>query len=827
MNGGRSSSAVKARAPSRGSSPSVKSRPSKNPPTEAVPTIHKSVPETNSKAAPKRASCSPSRGQVSNNGANNSAKTGITRSRGYSNGSEDVNPVLMGTKMVERVVNMRKLAPPKDDHVPNMNNTSGKLSVSQDNSGFGRSLSKKSFDMALRHLDIRRSMPGNMRAMITKVPASSVYSVRSESTKTQTISASDSPLATSSSTSSDHNSGKFVPYFIDRNLIHVLIMVATRAGGAESTTQTLDLAGSSAIQPGFANIQSSIDYQEKALVTEEVVELINNIDDDAQRIRLVPMHVFDNALNWHKQFIKRFGGNVSWEMYETEVKRRVDSVFEDPTVELKNPKQNHFNVDDIGLAVRMFKPTNLADVYCLAKMQEATIVVTKSISAALLATPKATGVEGYPTSYLEVDARETKEWGKNIADELCAMSVYVCPATFTQMKTEVAEDIQAVIEEFNLLNKSIVKDKFPIPVKEELSDELNGSKFFLKLDIRSGYHHIRMNENHEFLRKFVLVFFDDILIYDHSLEAHLSHLRQVLTVMKSNSLFAKKSKCVFAAASVEYLGHIISDKGVATDPSKILAMQEWHVPNTVKQLRGFLGLVIGAVLYQEGHPIAFLSKTLSPKHQTLSTYEKEFLAVLMALEKWRGGTENVVAGALSRISSGAELNALVLTSVNSDLLQQVKDKRKGKIIVGSSSQLKLSIIQHYHADAIGGHSGTVITFHRLEEIVVEAVDRTMQARIESLQMVKLQPHKHVTIRKEHQHKFSPKYYGPFMILKRIGTVAYRLELPPNSQVHLVFHVSQLKLCKGSSHKTGVLPHCGPNGLLIVEPIAILDKKLAT
>ncbi|PWA85070.1 hypothetical protein CTI12_AA153840 [Artemisia annua] len=205
MNGGRSSSAVKACTPSRGSSPSVKSRPSKNPPTEAPPTIHKSLPETNSKAAPKRASCSPSRGQVSNNGANNNARTGITRSRGYSNGSEDVNPVLMGTKMVERVVNMRKLAPPKEDHVSNVNNTSGKLSVSQDNSGFGRSLSKKSFDMALRHLDIRRSMPGNMRAMITKVPASSVYSVRSESTKTQTISASDSPLATSSSTSSDHS----------------------------------------------------------------------------------------------------------------------------------------------------------------------------------------------------------------------------------------------------------------------------------------------------------------------------------------------------------------------------------------------------------------------------------------------------------------------------------------------------------------------------------------------------------------------------------------------------------------------------------------------
>ncbi|KAI3771319.1 hypothetical protein L6452_02481 [Arctium lappa] len=247
VNGGRSSSVTKARATSvknpassRGSSPSVKARPSKNPPempgfaTEAPPHLKKSLPERpasvskgrpglntvklsasecNSKAIPKRSSCSPSRGQVSNGSANNSVKSGLTKSRGYSNGNDDVNPVLMGTKMVERVVNMRKLAPPRQDYISNQSNTSGKLSVSQDNSGFGRTLSKKSFDMALRHLDIRRSMPGNMRAMITKVPASSVYSVRSESTKTQTINASDSPLATSSSASSDNN-----PSFVDDNL---------------------------------------------------------------------------------------------------------------------------------------------------------------------------------------------------------------------------------------------------------------------------------------------------------------------------------------------------------------------------------------------------------------------------------------------------------------------------------------------------------------------------------------------------------------------------------------------------------------------------------
>ncbi|KAI3810944.1 hypothetical protein L1987_20629 [Smallanthus sonchifolius] len=198
VNGNRSSSALK----SHGSSPSVKNRPSKNPPEMPERSAVKlPVTETNLKAVPKRTSCSPSRRLVSNGGGNNSVKSGITRCHGYSNGNDDddVNPVLMGTKMVERVVNMRKLAPPRQDHISNQNNTSGKLSVSQENPGFGRSLSKKSFDMAMRHLDIRRSMPGNMRAMITKVPASTVYSVRPESTKSRTISTSDSPLATSSS----------------------------------------------------------------------------------------------------------------------------------------------------------------------------------------------------------------------------------------------------------------------------------------------------------------------------------------------------------------------------------------------------------------------------------------------------------------------------------------------------------------------------------------------------------------------------------------------------------------------------------------------------
>jgi RNase H-like domain found in reverse transcriptase/Reverse transcriptase (RNA-dependent DNA polymerase) len=93
-----------------------------------------------------------------------------------------------------------------------------------------------------------------------------------------------------------------------------------------------------------------------------------------------------------------------------------------------------------------------------------------------------------------------------------------------------------------------------------------------------------------FLRKFVLVFFDDILIYSSDFQSHLSHLISVLGLLQQHKLYAKLSKCEFATDKIEYLGHIISSAGVATDPSKITAMLQWLVPKTVRQLRGFLGL---------------------------------------------------------------------------------------------------------------------------------------------------------------------------------------------------------------------------------------------
>lgn len=205
------------------------------------------------------------------------------------------------------------------------------------------------------------------------------------------------------------------------------------------------------------------------------------------------------------------------------------------------------------------------------------------------------------------------------------------------------------------------------------------------------------------LRKCVIVFFDDILVYSSSFQKHLDHLRQVFSLLAAGQWYIKMSKCKFAQTQIANLGHVISADGVATDPTKVEAVFSWPQPSNLKELRSFLGLAgfyrkfvchyaviakpvtnllkkntlfvwteehstafntlkqalsstpvlalldfskafcietdarmtgVGTVHTQDGHPLAFLSKALGPRNQGLSTCEKEYLAVLMAVEQW-------------------------------------------------------------------------------------------------------------------------------------------------------------------------------------------------
>ncbi|XP_060210958.1 uncharacterized protein LOC132637972 [Lycium barbarum] len=268
-----------------------------------------------------------------------------------------------------------------------------------------------------------------------------------------------------------------------------------------------------------------------------------------------------------------------------------------------------------------------------------------------------------------------------------SQSPFASPALLVKKK----DSTWRLCVDYKRLNSMTVKNKYPIPIIEDLLDELNGANVFSKINLRAGYHQVRMKVSDEHKTSF--------RTHHGSFETSGSST----TGSKAAQVFAKQSKCDFAQSQIEYLGHIISGKGVSTDSRKVAAMVDWPQPSTLKKLRAFLGLTgyyrkfiknyaitsrpltqllkkggfkwgpeaskafeklkgamttplvlalpdfnkpfvlevdacnsgVGVVLMQERRPLAFMSQMLSKRHMGLSIYEKELIALLMAVDRWR------------------------------------------------------------------------------------------------------------------------------------------------------------------------------------------------
>ncbi|KAA0040679.1 Ty3/gypsy retrotransposon protein [Cucumis melo var. makuwa] len=388
--------------------------------------------------------------------------------------------------------------------------------------------------------------------------------------------------------------------------------------------------------------------------------------------------------------------------------------------------------------------------------------------------------------------------------------------------------------DYRALNNVTIPDKFPIPVVEELFDELGGASLLFKIDLKAGYHQIRMvdrdiektafrtHEGHyeflvmpfrltnapatfqslmnsifrPYLRKFVLVFFDDILIYSRNWEDHLKHMEIVFLVLRKHELFANWKKCSFGLAKVEYLGHLISSKGVEVDLEKIKAITKWPKPTNggfkwnaeveqaFEKLKEAMialpvlalpmfdkpfeietdasGYGVGAVLIQNKRPIAFYSHTLAIRDRSRPVYERELMAVVLAVQRWRPylwlakllgytfdveykpGVENKAADALSKVTPTIQTHTVtapvfpdlqiikeevekdirlmkIIAELNSNDNQQDSKfnicngmlKYKDRLVISQSSKLIPQVLHSYHDSAVGGHSGFLRTYKRI------------------------------------------------------------------------------------------------------------------
>ncbi|GKB87519.1 putative nucleotidyltransferase, ribonuclease H, partial [Tanacetum coccineum] len=270
--------------------------------------------------------------------------------------------------------------------------------------------------------------------------------------------------------------------------------------------------------------------------------------------------------------------------------------------------------------------------------------------------------------------------------------------------------------DYRQLDKLATKN---LPRINDLFDQLQVSRYFSKIDIRSGYHQLRVHGEDipktafrtryghfeftvmpfgltnaptvfmdlmnrvckPYLDKFVIVVIDDILIYSKSKEEHEVHLRLVLELLKNEKLYAKFSKCEFSLQEVHFLGHVVNQNGIQVDPSKIEAVKNWKAPTTPSEIRSFLGL---AGYYRRF--IANFSKIAKPL-TSLTQKNKKYEWGVEQEEAFQTLKNNLCDASILSLPYGIE-DFVVYCDASNQGLGCVLMQR-GKVIAYASRQLKI------------------------------------------------------------------------------------------------------------------------------------------
>ncbi|XP_019431364.1 PREDICTED: uncharacterized protein LOC109338552 [Lupinus angustifolius] len=458
--------------------------------------------------------------------------------------------------------------------------------------------------------------------------------------------------------------------------------------------------------------------------------------------------------------------------------------------------------------------------------------------------------------------------------------------------------------DYRELNKDTIKDRFPIPLVDDLMDELHGSSIFSKINLRAGYHQVRMSSNYvhkiafrthsghfeylvmpfgltnapatfqnlmnsvfkDFLRKFLLVFFDDILIYSSTIDEHLVHLELLRgflglagyyrrfvkgygTVAKPLTEMLKKDKFKWSAEAKLSFQKVKELLTIA----HVLALPDFTQQFTIEVDASGQGVVQKWRHYLLNKHFIIKTDHKSLKYmldQRLTTeFQQKWLVKLMEFDfsiEYKQGKDNVVVDALSRME-GVECQAILVHTLNSELLGRIQGtwnndvnsdaslqrvilqlqsdpakhkhytwngielRRKGKLVVGKDGSLRQELLQWFHEAASGGHSGRNATIQRIRVVLYwKGLNKDVKSFIQQLAA-------------RSNEKLAPKYFSPFPILSRVGFVAYKVQIPEHAKIHNVFHVSQLKKHVGQVVTSSILPSDTSADNQNKEPELILDK----
>nr|GEW96270.1 putative reverse transcriptase domain-containing protein [Tanacetum cinerariifolium] len=406
--------------------------------------------------------------------------------------------------------------------------------------------------------------------------------------------------------------------------------------------------------------------------------------------------------------------------------------------------------------------------------------------------------------------------------------------------------------DYRELNKHTVKNRYPLPRIDDLFYQLQGSSVYSKIDLRPGYHQLRVRDedisktsfrirygHYEFqvipfgltnapavfmdlmnrvcrpyLDKFVIVFIDDILIYSKTKEEHDAHLRLILEFLKKEELYAKFSKCDFWLSKVQFLRHVIDSEGIHVDPAMIESIKDWESPNTPTKIRQFPGLAGYYRRFIEGFSkIAKPMTRLTQKSVKFNWGEKEKTAFQTLKQK-------LCSTSILALFEGSE------NFVNLEPRADGTLCLKNKSWIPCFGDLRALIMHKSHKSKYSIYPGSDKTIEKSIRFIGTTKDFAMEMGEYNYglfnKVAEDGNHLSVGLRWETLSSLVQKLFV------RLQKRSFKLELPEQlSRVHSTFHIYNLKKCLSDEPLAIPLDeiHVDDNLNFIEEPVEIMDRKV--